>query len=353
MDGLTLDFECYDLIFNKPVGTSRGILVKKPSWILSLRDKEKMGQGECSVIPNLSKDFFNHKLYESKLNELKMLLLKYCIADFEFLNDEVRMPEKIESFLMNLPSIRFGIEMALFSMRTGVDREFFRNDFFLGSKKIPINGLVWMDSISMMSKSIEDLIERGFKVIKIKIGALDFEKEIQLLNEVRNKYGNHIELRVDANGAFAPQEIEIKLQKLVQFNLHSIEQPIKPGLHSKMRKICEERLVPIALDEELIGVENLAGMEKLVLSIKPQYLVLKPSLHGGFKGVKKWINLAEENKIGWWITSALESNLGLEAIAQFTSNYDLTLAQGLGTGSIYKNNLSSNLIVENGYLTRK
>ncbi len=353
MDGIDLEYEQYNLVFNQPVGTSRGILKEKPSWFLKLLCDDQMGFGECSVIPGLSKDFVNPSSYEKKIHELKILLIKYLFSDFQFLDDEVLLPEKIERHLSELPSIRFGLEMALFSLKNRTKTGYFKNEFYNGLKKIPINGLVWMDSITIMKKSVAKLIDNGFKVIKIKIGALDFNEEIELLNGLRKDYSvDQIELRVDANGAFNHKNVRYYLTKLSELNLHSIEQPIKSGMHLEMKRLCEESIVPIALDEELIGVHGKSSMEKLLSTISPQFIVIKPSLHGGLKGAKDWIELAEKLRINWWITSALESSMGLDAIAQFTSQMKTIIPQGLGTGSIYSNNLASPLYVEGGFLCR-
>ena len=239
-------------------------------------------------------------------------------------------------------------------MKNGGKRIYFDNDFTTGKRQLPINGLVWMGDKNFMREQIEQKLEEGFTTIKMKIGAIDFETEIKLLESIRNRYDkDQITLRVDANGAFSPEEAMQKLTELAQLDIHSIEQPIKQGQWSKMRELCAQTPLDIALDEELIGVNERTKKIELLDTIKPQYIILKPSLHGGISGTQEWIELAEERNIPWWITSALESNIGLDAICQLTAEYQNGLPQGLGTGSLYTNNLTSNLVVSDGYIFRK
>jgi L-alanine-DL-glutamate epimerase-like enolase superfamily enzyme len=227
----------------------------------------------------------------------------------------------------------------------------FPSDFTKGKQHIPINGLVWMGDKAFMKKQLEEKLASGYSCIKLKIGAIDFETELELLQFIRNNYSSQeIEIRVDANGAFHSTAALEKLKRLAEFELHSIEQPIKQGQLHEMASLCETSPIPIALDEELIGVVSEAEKSKLISTIKPQYIILKPSLIGGFKSATDWINIAKLNNVGWWITSALESNIGLNAIAQWTATLNNNMPQGLGTGALYTNNFNSPLVAENGIL---
>ena len=240
---------------------------------------------------------------------------------------------------------RFGTQV-----RIGI-YELFPSDFTKGNDSIPINGLVWMGEKSFMKSQIETKIKEGFKCIKLKIGAIDFQSEIELLKYIRSQFSEKdIEIRVDANGAFSTKDALEKLKTLSEFKLHSIEQPIQQGQWQEMAKLCEKTPLDIALDEELIGVFKSENKSKLLNTIKPQYIILKPSLIGGFKGSKSWISLARSLKVGWWLTSALESNVGLNAISQFTYNLDTSMYQGLGTGSLYTNNFESPLYIKKGHI---
>ncbi len=241
--------------------------------------------------------------------------------------------------------------MAIKSLESKTPFELFPSVFTRGEASIPINGLIWMGSESFMKRQIKEKIEAGFGCIKMKIGAIDFETEIDLLKSIRKEFSpSDIELRVDANGAFHPNEALGKLQRLSELNLHSIEQPIKQGQFDTMAKLCEETPLPIALDEELIGIFTSSKKEELLQTIGPQYIILKPSFIGGYKGAEEWIHLAEQQQVGWWVTSALESNVGLNAIAQWTFTLATDTVQGLGTGSLYTNNFDSPLQIKNGTL---
>ena len=267
---------------------------------------------------------------------------------------------------MEFPSIRFGLEMALIDLgmdgyveirgnkgNTGNrgERILFPSDFTEGKDSIEINGLVWMGSFDFMRQQIIDKIESGFKCIKLKIGAMDFTEELNLIKSIRNEFSaKDIEIRVDANGAFKQTEALEKLNRLAEFGLHSIEQPIRQGFWDEMTNLCASSPLPIALDEELIGINEIKEKEKLLKTIRPQFIILKPSLLGGFKASEEWIDLAEKNNIGWWVTSALESNIGLNAIAQWTYTLKNKMPQGLGTGKLYLNNLDSPLKINNGKL---
>jgi o-succinylbenzoate synthase len=331
-----ISFEKKVFHFKRPSGTSRGILTEKKCWLLSIYDSSNpaiKGVGECSIIEGLSPDFENDEQYEAILEAL--------------VNDP-------ELDLSNYPSIKFGLESALLDLKHGGNQMYFDNDFANGKQKIPINGLVWMGDEVFMQEQIAEKLAQGFKTIKMKIGAIDLETELRLLSAIRNKYSREeITLRVDANGAFQPEDAMIVLEKLNELDIHSIEQPIKPGQWNEMSKLCLSTPTPIALDEELIGINNAQRKIELLETIRPQFIILKPSLHGGISGAKEWITLAEKRFIPWWMTSALESNIGLKAIAQLTAEYNVSLPQGLGTGSLYTDNIPSNLVVENGFIYQK
>lgn len=325
--------------FKNPSGTSRGILTEKHSWFIELVDEENIaviGLGECSIIPGLSPDFSDFENYERKLNEVCSNIEKY-LSNFDLLID--------------FPSILFGIETAFLDLKNGGQRLIFKNKFSEGKQKIAINGLIWMGDALFMKEQIEQKLADGFSCLKMKIGAIDFQTELKILESIRNRFSaSEITLRVDANGAFSyPNALE-KLNDLDQFDLHSIEQPIQIGQWENMRQLCSSSKIPIALDEELIGIQTIDEKKNLIEKIQPQYIILKPSLHGGIKGCREWIQIAEEKCIPWWITSALESNIGLNAIAQFTGEFTTTLPQGLGTGGLYTNNIPSRLHIENGEL---
>jgi len=328
-------YKKYNLNFKQASGTSRGILKTKQTWFLILNFEGKKGIGECGLFRGLSIDDIPD--YEVKLkwvcNNIGLGLKKLLLELVEF------------------PSIQFGLEMAFQSFESENSFELFPSEFTKSEDSIPINGLIWMGSEAFMNKQIINKIEAGFSCIKIKIGAIDFQQEINLLKSIRNQFSSKdIELRVDANGAFHPLEALEKLKILSDFDLHSIEQPIKQGQIEVMASLCENTPLPIALDEELIGVFSVTKKQELLQTIKPQYIILKPSLVGGFASSNAWINLAKNQNIDWWITSALESNIGLNAIAQYTYTKNSNLPQGLGTGSLFTNNFESPLQVKNGTL---
>jgi o-succinylbenzoate synthase len=313
------------LNFKTPGGTSRGVLKTKPSWIIEFSENDKTGYGEVSLLPGLS--FDDHPDFE-------MILLEK-LKNWKNGRDEN---------LSALPSIQFAFEMGRLSMESDDPFVLYPSDFTAGDAGVEINGLVWMGTKSEMQKRIREKLDDGFDCIKLKIGAINFEDELELIKSIRREFGpKDIELRVDANGAFTASEAMEKLKRLAEQNLHSIEQPIKPKQWQEMAQLCENTPLDIALDEELIGVSNPTEMLALVETIKPQALVLKPGLLGGFDISKQWIGLAEKNGAYWWVTSALESNIGLNAIAQFTATFDNPLPQGLGTGQLYTNNIDSPL----------
>lgn len=256
--------------------------------------------------------------------------------------------------LIEFPSIQFGVEMAFQSLASANPFELFPSDFTNGAQAMDINGLIWMGEEAYMKEQIEEKLADGFKCVKLKIGAIEFEKELSLLRYIRTHFtADQVELRVDANGAFDKNNALDKLTQLSEFELHSIEQPIAKNQTDSMAELCKNTPFPIALDEELIGVYSTADKEELLQKIKPQYIILKPSFVGGYRGTQEWIDLAEKHQIGWWITSALESNIGLNAIAQWTYLQNSPLPQGLGTGALYTNNFDSPLQVKAGQLWYK
>ena len=326
-------FKKHTLIFKNPSGTSRGVLLKKDSWFLILYNNRKSGIGECSILKGLSYD--DHPDFEKTLAML-------C-------NQIIRGEALLD--LTPWPAIKMGFEMALLSLKGAHSYELFPSFFTKGSKSIPINGLVWMGSYDFMKQQIDGLLSKGFNCIKIKIGALDFDEELRLIAQLRKRYdAKTISIRVDANGAFLFSEALSKLQKLSAFRLHSIEQPIATKQWENMAFLCKKTPIPIALDEELIGVFSKVLQIQMLDQICPQYLVFKPTLLGGFSSTLQWLSLAKEKGIDWWITSALESNIGLNAIAQFTFLKNISLPQGLGTGSLFTNNIESPLVIKKGCL---
>ena len=257
----------------------------------------------------------------------------------------------MESEFEGFPAVKFGYETALKGLDSNSPVLLFPSDFTNGKIGIPINGLIWMGTKEFMLQQVAQKIDAGFTCLKLKIGAIDFESELEILSSIRELYSaEKLEIRVDANGAFTPENAKRKLEILASFNLHSIEQPIQPGQTEEMQKLCAETPLPIALDEELIGIANRSEKIKLLEQIQPQYIILKPTLLGGIKASEEWISLAKERNIGWWITSALESNIGLNAIAQWTATLDTKNFQGLGTGGLFTNNIESPLYVSEGFL---
>lgn len=323
-----------NLQFKFPAGTSRGVLLHKPSSFLVLEQDGLTGIGECSTIPDLSIDPM--EFYEQKLNEV-------C----KWINDG-NNPENID--LSAFPSIAFGLETALLDLKANGSKKLFPSDFTEGKNGIPINGLVWMGDKEFMQKQITEKIAAGYQCIKLKVGALDFETELEIIAGIRRHFSpEEIEIRLDANGGFTPEDALKKLEKLAVYHIHSIEQPIKQGQLDAMADICKHSPIPIVLDEELIGVKS-ADKELIIEKTKPAYIILKPSLLGGFKQSEEWIRLAEKHQAKWWITSALEANIGLNTIAQWTYTLDSELPQGLGTGQLYHNNIPSPLEIRNAKL---
>ena len=336
--------------FNFKARTSRGLMSEKISWFIKLwdeRNPEIFGIGECGPLPGLSLD---------ATSDFDSLLGKF-VKDVSHINGATVQehsctsiaPQLGEIIPAHFPAIRFGAETAWLDLSHGGKRIIFKNQFLLG-KTIPINGLIWMGEPDDMMRQVHQKIAQGFRCIKLKIGGLDFEQECDVLREIRRQYpSNNITIRLDANGAFQPNEAFSKLQLLSQFNIHSIEQPIKEG-QREMSDLCQKSPIAIGLDEELINHRDTESKKELLRELNPRYIILKPTLHDGITGCNEWINAAEGMGIGWWITSALESNIGLNAICQYTANHEINVPQGLGTGAIYQNNIESPLMVSDGQI---
>ncbi|KMQ65371.1 mandelate racemase [Chryseobacterium angstadtii] len=323
----------YLLEFKRPSGTSRGVLHEKETFFLEVEDNGNKGIGECALFRGLS--FDDRPDYEEKLQWL-------C----EHINeDPIYLKEELKEF----PSIWFGYEQAVLNLKHG-NHLYFPGEFTEGKSAITINGLIWMGDIGYMEEQIQEKLDKGFHCIKLKIG-VDWNSEHEILRKLRAKFSkDQLELRVDANGGFSKDEAKTVLKQLADLHIHSIEQPIKAGNWKDMAELCSETPTPIALDEELIGITDSLEKKKLLETIKPQYIILKPALVGGFASSDEWISLAEELNIGWWITSALESNIGLNAIAQYTFTKKNPMPQGLGTGSLFVNNFESSLELRNELL---
>lgn len=323
---MTAQHQKYILQFKQPSGTSRGVMTTKETYFLTLTSGEKKGIGECGVFRGLSYD--DTPNYEQKLQWL-------C----ENINENW---DNLKNELREFPSIFFGLEQALLNLNHQQDI-YFPSPFTEGKAGICTNGLIWMGNEDFMQRQIEEKLAQNFRCIKLKIG-VNWAMEKRILQNLRQRFPEEIlEIRVDANGAFDFSEAQSVLEDLENLKIHSIEQPIKAKNWDKMAKLCQNTPTPIALDEELIGVIDFHQKMELLDFIKPQYIILKPSLIGGFIGSDEWISLAEERKIGWWITSALESNIGLNAIAQYTFTKNNPMPQGLGTGGLFTNNLPTKL----------
>ena len=336
------------LHFKQPAGTSRGVYTERKVWYVHLSDGEKEGVGECAPLPDLSCD---------ARSDYADVLEKMCK---EFCQTGEINYERWRDY----PSMLFGLETALLSLRSHLSPLtshysplLFDTAFSRGEVGIPINGLVWMGSYEEMLKRMEEKLEKGFRCVKLKIGAIDFEQELDLIKRIRERFSFHeVELRLDANGAFPYEEALYKLELLSQYAIHSIEQPIRQGQWAYMAELCRESPLPIALDEELIGVNDPEMKRHMLNIIKPRYIILKPSLHGGMMGCREWIETARDMGIGSWITSALESNIGLNAIAQFASDVygdHITMPQGLGTGQLFTDNIDMGLEIRGDMLWRQ
>lgn len=342
-------YQKHVLQFRFLAGTSRGTMSERDTYFvyLSKKNKEKdtennkhriIGTGEISPLSGLSPDF---------LPNLENII-KDCCERIE--NATITTLEDIFDLIpVSLPAVRFGFETAFLDLQNGGKKIIYKNDFSLNQKPIPINGLVWMGDFEFMQKQVEEKLQQGFSCIKLKIGAIDFEKECRLIELIRKRFDEtQITIRVDANGAFPAKEALKKLEILSQYAIHSIEQPIKTNQWYEMKQLCKQTPLPIALDEELIGLPSLDDQKRMLDYINPAFLIFKPTLLGGLQQTAQWIQLAKERNIEWWITSALESNIGLNAISQFVANYDPKIPQGLGTGKLYYNNIESSLEIENG-----
>ncbi len=340
---MIFEYKKIDLAFKFDAGTSRGVLRTKPSYIVFLKKEKIIGTGEVSLIPGLSPDYTadvenvikgcGYKVSQSQLPK--------SIFEIDNLLDTC-VP-------ITYPAVRFGFETALLDLLNGGEKTFYNNRFTENTEGIPINGLIWMGDEHFMLQQIEEKLKQGFTCLKMKIGSIDYESELGILTKVRNKHPS-LTLRVDANGAFDGSNVREVLKDLKKLNIHSIEQPIKVGQIDLMSTLCKESISPIALDEELIGVYNSNEQRNLLKEISPQYIILKPSLLGGLQKTSVWIALASELNVKWWITSALEGNIGLNAIAQYTSQIGCIGHQGLGTGSLFVNNILSPLAIKGEFL---
>ncbi len=339
--------------FNFRARTSRGAMTQRESWFLKIDDDKQpdcYGLGEAGPLPGLSPELDNN--FELKFNQIVEQFNKENFKLENFASGNLSIAETLFQTIPDLKimsSVLFAFETALADLANGGKRLIYRNRFVQGSP-IPINGLIWMGGMDQMLQQIEIKIQDGFNCLKLKVGGIDFERECDILQYIRRKYFKmDIMLRLDANGAFKPDEVMYKIHELSRFTIHSLEQPLKVGM-PQLVEVCKKSPIPIALDEELIGQNTLDQKKALLTKISPPYIILKPSMHGGIHGCRQWIALAEEMKIGWWITSALESNIGLNAVAQFVANYNNPLHQGLGTGQIYEDNFESPLVVKKGNL---
>lgn len=337
---MTYEIEERVLHFKQPAGTSRGVYTTRKIWLVHLYDGNRHGVGECAPLPDLSCDALPDEEYEVRLSQFCASLCQSGVLEYDSLRD--------------YPSMLFGLETALLSLQNGDC--LFDTAFSRGEVGIPINGLVWMGNHEEMLQRMEEKLEKGFRCIKLKIGAIDFDQELDLVKRIRDRFSFHeVELRLDANGAFPYSDALYKLELLSQYAIHSIEQPIKAGQWAYMAELCRESPLPIALDEELIGVNDPEMKRHMLNIIKPRYIILKPSLHGGMAGCREWIECARDMGIGSWITSALESNIGLNAIAQFASSVysdRISMPQGLGTGQLFTDNIPMPLEIRNVQLWR-
>lgn len=346
--GLKVKWLKHTLKFKFEAGTSRGVYTEKDTFFLKIFDSENpsvFGLGEAAPLKGLSIDDLPN--FEEILQELCDTFNNLDLEVFEW-NINIILSQLIDD---RFPSIKFGFETALLDVMNGGRRVIFDNDFSKSKKAININGLVWMGSKDFMTAQVNEKLAAGFDTIKMKVGAINFAEELEILSSIRQQFSaEQITLRVDANGAFSPEEAPEKLIQLTNYQIHSIEQPIKQQQPEAMAELCQNSPLPIALDEELIGVSDYVQKMQLLKKLKPTYIILKPTLLGGLQHCREWIEIASRLHIGWWMTSALESNIGLNAIAQFTAEYKNPLPQGLGTGSLYHNNIASPLLVENGKL---
>lgn len=343
---MKIEVRKYRLNLKFQAGTSRGVMTFKDSWFIKLYDSQHphvFGIGECGPLNGLSPDLIND--LEHEINE--------CSAQMVDI-DEIEAIDVNKIISDQYPALKFALETAVLDLENGGRRLLFKNEFTNSKMPIPINGLVWMGDRTTMFERIQEKIDAGFGCIKIKIGAINFDDELELLHYIRSHFtSEEITIRLDANGAFDQNNVYKKLDQLANYDIHSIEQPIAAGDWIAMGKVCNSSPIPVALDEELIGVSNTTLRAQLIDEINPAFVILKPTLVGGMKESAHWIDLVESKGIGWWITSALESNIGLNAIAQFTANYAISIPQGLGTGQLFHNNFPSPLSIDKGRLYYK
>ena len=338
---IKISIEERTLHFKQPAGTSRGVYTERKIWLVTMTDGERQGVGECAPLPDLSCD---------ALPNYGDVLRGFC--------DELERTGQLDTeALRDYPSMLFGLETAMTALHAPCATShplLFDTAFSRGEVGVPINGLVWMGTYEEMLQRMEQKLAQGFRCVKLKIGAIDFERELDLVKRIRDRFSHReVELRLDANGGFKPDEALYKLELLSQYAIHSIEQPVKPLQWALMAELCRDAPLPIALDEELIGVNDYEQKRQMLRIIKPAYIVLKPSLHGGMAGCREWIEIANEEGIGSWITSALESNIGLNAIAQFCSEVygdHITMPQGLGTGQLFVDNIDMPLQIRGNEL---
>ena len=338
-----IDIEEREFHFKQPARTSRGAYTERKSWLIHITDGDCHGTGECAPLPDLSCDALPHATYSKVLRQ-------FC--------DQVEATGSIDYEAMrDYPSMLFGLETALQSLtgkakgeEAAADAMLFDTPFSRGEESIPINGLVWMGTYDEMLVRMEEKLSQGFRCVKLKVGAIDFNQELDLVRRIRERFSYHeVELRLDANGGFKPDEALYQLELLSQYAIHSIEQPIRQKQWALMAELCRDAPLPIALDEELIGINDPETKRQMLRIVKPAFIVLKPSLHGGMAGCREWIDIARDEGIKSWITSALESNVGLNAIAQFCAEVygpHITMPQGLGTGQLFTDNTPSSLCVK-------
>lgn len=326
----------HPLNFHRPAGTSRGILHQKGCWFVKLTNEAGLtGVGEVSFIPALSLEDPNE--IEIQLDHVCKLI---CRGEMDPTQE-----------LPSLPGIRFALEGAMRDLEQGGERLLFDSDFSKGKAGILVNGLIWMGDRAFMKKQVRDKLDQGFRILKLKVGALDLNEELELLAWIRSEYGaGDLEIRLDANGAWSPEEAPVRMAQFARFGIHSIEQPIGPGQIEAMSALCKDPSIPVALDEELIGITRMEEQRQLMEKIRPDFIILKPGLLGGFSLAQQWIDLAESVGAAWWITSALESSIGLSAISQWTYQLGVSMPQGLGTGMLYSNNIQSPLHLEGNQL---
>ena len=324
----------YSLKFKHGAGTSRGVLYTKDSYFINIENGGRTGWGECGLLRGLSAD--DRPDYEAHLNWLK---------------ENIDLPiAELFGYLNEFPSIQFGLEMAFRDLEVE-DHVFFPSEFTKGVVGQDINGLVWMGDSDFMNEQIQNRLSEGFSVLKMKIGAIDLETEFSMLQKLRDEFSaEQLTIRVDANGAFSPEKAPEVLDRLAKLSIHSIEQPIRAGQWQEMARLCEFSPIPIALDEDLIGLFDRSEKQRLLNTVRPSFVILKPSFIGGWRGSDEWVELASDGGVEWWVTSALESNYGLSAIAQWNFTKSNPIPSGLGTGSLYTNNLRSPLYIKDARL---